>query len=1487
MFPLSFLYPAPTADISTLSNPARSIKVARHTHCSACTCQGLHPPDHIPVILDDSEDYQEALEQADQAEVPTDEGFWMLCECGHGWDEHGAGMDVPSIEMTRRTRVAMRIDELLNDDGKLLEFDYEDEHVESLKNDQDAESSEEDQPLASTSRSKQVSTKSGPFTSTKTKPLGASFIDENGDQRAGKMVSAISVTHIIPKVEDDDDNENKNKLTVKVEQLNDLQIDRLASGVTVDVSRTTANEESGPPAEKPPVAEERKGFIRFKVVNNDGDPEKMIILTGLKCLFQRQLPKMPREYIARLVYDRNSEGMAVVRHGLHVVCGITYRPFPHRGFVEIVFFAVASRYQTNGYGGHLMNHFKTYIRKAYPTVNYFLTYADNYAIGYFKKQGFTKEVTIPRPVWVGYIKDYEGGTLMQCTLVKKVDYLHTKEILAKQREAVLTKIRQMSRSHVVYDGLKQFENAPEGFELDFRDVPGLKESGWDPELDKIARQPTRGPQHKAMARLLSDLQGHALAWAFLRPVNKEDVLDYYDVIKKPMDFSTMEMKLDNNLYPSFNDFVDDAMLVFANCKKYNPESSVYARNATKMERFVREWVASERSKNDALVSRSYCVQMVAGTSTSSSSTPASANSTAPAGPAVDNRESPLLATTVTVTANSDDATSKDGRDHLQSENEGTQSKSSRSASPTVEDGVERDGNCDMIPQQQEQLGPSPLTPTSFRRRTHDFKLIPIPRKQQHDPKQDFHFTLKLNIVFGFVSTTSDLVRRRPLLLIVLSLCIALTIGVALSPNVVAFKVLSFFLGVVTVTPQILIPYAVDLAPPERRASVMAIVISGLLLGIIIARAVGGVIADVTGSWRNVYWVGVGLQSLAMLLLWWVLPDRPSKIEQAMHEAENAGTTDVGKAEPLTYWGILITMAKLAVTEPILIQGCLIGCAMQIIFSGFWVTLTFLLTDAPYHFSTLKIGLFGLIGALGVMTAPFVGRLIDRLVPWVGIFIALLILIVSQVVLAIGGGINIAAIIISCFFLDVGLQMCQVATVSKIYGIDPALRSRLNAVFVVAMFVGQVVGSAVGSKIFLTSGWRASAATAVGFGVFALLVLFARGPHCGRYTWFGWEGGASFTKKSRLVVQDEEKDVPIAGRSESQEQAHQDPEKIIGEGLEAQRTVVAVGDIHGDLPNLLAVLKMSGVVNENGEWSGMADYFVQTGDSLDRGDDTIKIYRYYENLRLQAQARGGDLRTHLGNHEIMNLLGDWRYVWPSEIDTFESVKARQALISTGWIGQAWRTNYSITTRLPLHPALGSINTDYEESSAGLFQDLSHAALSFCHGGLAPTYSKLTPYPRAINDIGNKLVARLQDRKVPPSPHPPHPYEGMPVGTTDDEQELYGENGPLWYRGWALGEDHTVCGAVDDVLKETGVKRLVMGHTPDFEHIVSRCDGKIIIIDTGITHAYGGVLSAAKFTYSMWPSDVKGRWIVQDMVTAIYPDWEEVLVNEVDEIQADFL
>jgi hypothetical protein len=97
--------------------------------------------------------------------------------------------------------------------------------------------------------------------------------------------------------------------------------------------------------EKPAVLEEREGVIEFRVANNDNTKENMIILTGLKNIFQKQLPKMPREYIARLIYDRNHLSMAIVKEPLQVVGGITYRPFNHRKFAEIVFCAITSSEQ--------------------------------------------------------------------------------------------------------------------------------------------------------------------------------------------------------------------------------------------------------------------------------------------------------------------------------------------------------------------------------------------------------------------------------------------------------------------------------------------------------------------------------------------------------------------------------------------------------------------------------------------------------------------------------------------------------------------------------------------------------------------------------------------------------------------------------------------------------------------------------------------------------------------------------------------------------------------------------------------------------------------------------------------------------------------------------------------------------------------------------------------------------------------------------------
>jgi len=351
------------------------------------------------------------------------------------------------------------------------------------------------------------------------------------------------------------------------------------------------------------------------------------------------------------------------------------------------------------------------------------------------------------------------------------------------------------------------------------------------------------------------------------------------------------------------------------------------------------------------------------------------------------------------------------------------------------------------------------------------------------------------------------------------------------------------------------------------------------------------------------------------------------------------------------------------------------------------------------------------------------------------------------------------------------------------------------------------------------------------------------------------------------------------------QQHSSPLRDAPDGRIARSTrIVAVGDLHGDIGNAQEVLEMARVVDSDGRWSGEVDIFVQTGDIIDRGDDTIQLFDWMKDLRSQAQGVGGRMLSHLGNHEWMNAIGDWRYVHQSEIKTFGGVAARQAMLSTGRIGRAWAANYTTTSRLPLHPSLGAPNDDFPpspESAAGrLLAPLSHAAYSFVHGGLAPGYPQLSPFPSAINDIGHSLLRKLQ-RRVQPPPHPPHPYPDLPSGATREERALYESDGPLWYRGWALNSEAEVCREVEPVLEKTGTRRMIMGHTPNFEKIVSRCNGKIIIIDTGISHAYGGVLSALSIDYTLTPvpsSSSEKKWREQEVVRAVYVDHSVILVDE---------
>lgn len=314
----------------------------------------------------------------------------------------------------------------------------------------------------------------------------------------------------------------------------------------------------------------------------------MIILTGLKCLFQKQLPKMPKDYIARLVYDRNHTSLALVKMPLEVLGGITIRAFQARGFAEIVFCAVSSDQQVKGYGAHLMAHLKDYVRSSTNhEVMHFLTYADNFATGYFKKQGFTKEISLEKSIWMGCIKDYEGGTLMQCSMVPIVRYLEVGRMLLKQKETVQAKIRHLSKSHMIHQPPQQWANGVITPIQDPLSISPIRASGWSPDMDELSRVvPRHGPHFKELRRFLDEIQNHNQAWPFLKPVNKDEIPEYYEVITTPMDLSTIDERLENDHYNAPKDLVDDLKLIFSNCRQYNEAKTVYAKCAVKLEKYM-------------------------------------------------------------------------------------------------------------------------------------------------------------------------------------------------------------------------------------------------------------------------------------------------------------------------------------------------------------------------------------------------------------------------------------------------------------------------------------------------------------------------------------------------------------------------------------------------------------------------------------------------------------------------------------------------------------------------------------------------------------------------------------------------------------------------------------------------------------------------------------------------------------------------------------
>eukprot|EP01084_Bolivina_argentea_P242540 406837_1 len=258
------------------------------------------------------------------------------------------------------------------------------------------------------------------------------------------------------------------------------------------------------------------------------------------------------------------------------------------------------------------------------------------------------------------------------------------------------------------------------------------------------------------------------------------------------------------------------------------------------------------------------------------------------------------------------------------------------------------------------------------------------------------------------------------------------------------------------------------------------------------------------------------------------------------------------------------------------------------------------------------------------------------------------------------------------------------------------------------------------------------------------------------------------------------------------------------------TIIAIGDLHGDLDQTYKLLQLSGILNKSKEWIANDTILIQTGDIVDRGSQSIQIYLLLMELRKVAQKHNSLVLQILGNHEFLNLNGNYQFVNKLEF------------IKYGLWYKLWNMNNKIGYFLRHTPVLRIIGNTL-----------------FVHAGLTPEILQLfEENDNIINDINKSVLNGLTN-----------PYFD---GNFDDDiySIITGKRGPIWTREFDNQHesdvyDKHICKQVDKTLKKLNIKRMVIGHNTQYNGMPqSKCDGKLWSIDVGISSLYGCHLAALK-------------------------------------------
>ena len=291
-------------------------------------------------------------------------------------------------------------------------------------------------------------------------------------------------------------------------------------------------------------------------------------------------------------------------------------------------------------------------------------------------------------------------------------------------------------------------------------------------------------------------------------------------------------------------------------------------------------------------------------------------------------------------------------------------------------------------------------------------------------------------------------RERRGLMVTTALASAVTLVLmSVAPTYPFVAALSLVLGFASCLPQLAVPFAVGLVAPEQRGRAIGVVMGGLLTGILLSRTASGVLAGVVG-WRATFALAAGLMGITAALIRVALPaQRP--------------------AQPLAWRAILAALFGVVRDEPLLRRQALVGALGFAAFSTFWSTLSFHVARLGYGSKTA--GLFGMIGVVGVAAAPIVGRMAGRVRPTLINQCGLAAVLVSFLVFAAGAH-SLVVLALGVVLLDAGSQSTHLANQTIIFGLNPALRNRINAIYMVCFFVGGALGTAAAAVAWQRAGW---------------------------------------------------------------------------------------------------------------------------------------------------------------------------------------------------------------------------------------------------------------------------------------------------------------------------------------------------------------------------------------------------------------------------------